>query len=143
MPEEEYARTEGYVRLARTLAHLAAAWRDYGDLETLASLPDGTVTVDVLAGTAGHDSAGPVTLRLAAELRNALAERLARKAIDPGEIEAAELALRFATGAIPTDRARIVHFDFDLEARLRAAGKEHRAVRREDHVWHDREPAAP
>jgi hypothetical protein len=143
MPEEEYARIEEYDRLVRTLAHLAAAWRDYGDFEILASHPDGTVTVDVIAGSARHASAGPLTLRLAADLRAALADRLARKAIDPGGIETAELVLRIDTGAIPTDRARIVHFDFDLEARLRAAGKEYRAARREDHVWHDREPAAP
>jgi hypothetical protein len=134
MPESEYDR------IARTLAHLAAAWRDHGDLEILAGLPDGLVDIDILAGSAGHESAGPIPLRLAAELRAALADRLARKGIDPRELQAAELRLRVDTGGILTDRARIVHFDFDWEARLRAAGQEYRAARREDHVWHDREP---
>lgn len=132
MPESEYER------IARVLAHLAAAWRDHGDLETLASLADGAVAIDVLAGSARHESAGTIPLRLASELKTALAERLARKGIDPRELQAAELILRVGTGAIPTDRARIVHFDFDLEVRLWAAGREYRAVRREDHVWHDR-----
>jgi hypothetical protein len=122
MPEAEFDR------LVRALAHLAAAWREYGDLEILAGLPDGSVTVDVVAGSARHGSAGPIPLRLAAELKAALEERLARKGIASGEIQAAELLLR------------IVHFDFELEARLWAAGKEYRALRREDHIWHDREP---
>jgi hypothetical protein len=134
MPEEEYAR------IARALAHLAASWRDHGDFEILAGLPDGSVSIDVLAGSARHASAGPIPLRLAGELKTALAERLARKGIDPREVQAAELTLRVGTGAIPTDRARIVHFDFDWESRLRAAGREYRDVRREDHVWHVREP---
>lgn len=137
MPEAEFDR------LVRALAHLAAAWRDYGDFEILAGLPDGIVTVDVVAGSARHGSAGPIQLRLADELKAALGERLARKGIAPGEIRSGELVLRIDTGAIPTDRARIVHFDFDLEARLWAAGEEYRAFRREDHVWHDRAPDAP
>jgi hypothetical protein len=134
MPEAEFDR------LVRAVAHLAAAWRDYADLEILAGLPDGSVTVDVVAGTARHGSAGPIPLRLAAELKTALEERLARKGIASGEIQAAELVLRIDTGAILTDRARIVHFDFELEARLWAVGKEYRALRREDHIWHDRAP---
>jgi len=134
MPESEYDR------IARTLAHLAAAWRDHGDFEILAGLPDGMVAIDVIAGSARHESAGPIPLRLGDELRAALADRLARKGIDLRELQTAELILRVDTGAIPTDRARIVHFDFDLEVRLHAAGQEYRAARREDHVWHDREP---
>jgi hypothetical protein len=134
MPEEEFERA------ARFLAHLAAAWRDRDDLEVLAGLPDGTVAIDVLAGEARHETAGRVPLRLAGELRAALADRWARKGIGAGAAEAAGIDLRVATGAIPTDRARIVHFDFDLEARVAAGGKEYRAVRREDHVWHSREP---
>jgi hypothetical protein len=133
MPEEEFAR------IASLLAHLAAAWRDHGDLEALAGLPDGNVAIDVIAGSARHESAGPFELRLGAELKAALADRLARRGIGPGVVQSAEIILRIDTGAIRTDRARIVHFDFDLEARLGAAGEEYRAVRREGHVWHSRE----
>src|SRR4051812_40524166 len=119
MPEEEYAR------IVRALAHLAAAWRDRCDFEALAALPDGTVVIDVMEGAARHESAGPVPLRLAPELQAALAERMARKGLAPKDVQVGELTLRFDTGAIATDRARIVHFDFDLEARLRAGGKEY------------------
>lgn len=127
-------------RIARYLVHLAAAWRDRGDLETLATLPDGTVALDLSAGTARHGAAGPIPFRMASELGTALADRLARKGIAPGAVESAGLVLRFATGAVRTDRDRIVHFDFDLECRLRADGKDYRASRREEHIWHAREP---
>ena len=125
---------------ARFLVHLAAGWRDWEDLETLARLPDGTIDIDILAGAARHDRSGPIPLRLAAELRQALEARWARKGVDPGAVEAAGLVLRADTGAVRTDRNRIVHFDFDLEAWLRANARELRASRREAHVWHAREP---
>ena len=131
---------EVYARIAQALAHIAAGWRDWDDLEALARLPDGEVEIDVRSGAARHDSAGPLALRLGAELRAALETRLARKGLPPQAIDSAVLGLRFHTGAIRTDRARIVHFDFDLEARVRAEGGEYRASRREDHVWHAREP---
>jgi hypothetical protein len=134
MPEAEYDRIAAY------LAHIAAGWRDWGDLETLARLPDGTVSIDILAGGAVHGTAGPVALRLAPALEASLAERLARKGIAVGTVDSATLELRMDTGAIRTDRKRIVHFDFGIEAKVGAEGREHRASRREDHVWHAREP---
>lgn len=132
-------REEEFGRIAKLLAHIAAGWRDPADLEALARLPDGRVEIDILAGTARHGTSGPVALRLADGLKAALLERLDRKGIPRGETEAAALDLRTDGGAVRTDRARIVHFDFDLEARLRAGGREYRASRREEHVWHARE----
>jgi hypothetical protein len=130
---------EEYARIAAYLAHLAAGWRDGSDLETLARLPDGMVYIDVLSGLARHETAGPIALRLASALQGALAERLARKGIPAGALETAALGLRVDSGAIRTDRNRIVHFDFGIEAAVRADGREHLASRREDHVWHARE----
>jgi hypothetical protein len=77
---------------------------------------------------------------LASGLQASLAERLARKGIAVGTVDSATLELRMDTGAIRTDRNRIVHFDFGIEAKVGAEGREHRASRREDHVWHAREP---
>jgi hypothetical protein len=142
LPEEEYPR------LAAHLAHVAALWRDGSDLETLARLPDGIVSIDAMTGEARHATAGPIALRLADALRTGLAERLARKglavgagnAVGNGGALTATLELATDTGAIRTDRDRIVHFDFGIEAKVGAAGREFRASRREDHVWHAREP---
>jgi hypothetical protein len=144
MAEDEYARIAAY------LAHVAALWRDWSDLETLARLPDGTVSIDAVAGGARHGTAGPIALRLADALKTGLAERMARKGIvsgsgnpgsaGSGDALTATLELGVDTGAIRTDRARIVHFDFAIEARVGAEGREYRASRREDHVWHAREP---
>ncbi len=138
-----------YTRLAAYLAHIAAGWRDWGDLETLARLPDGTVSIDIPAGVAVHTAArgtapgttaaDPVSLNLAGVLRASLGERLARKGIPTAKLDAAVLELNCDTGAVRTDRDRIVHFDFGIEARITAEGRDHRSSRREDHVWHARE----
>jgi hypothetical protein len=134
MPEEELRRA------ARALVHLAAGWRDRDDLETLARLPDGTAALDLLAGAVRHDSGAEISLRLAAALREDLAARLSRRGVPAGAVREAVLILRADTGAILTDRERIVHFDFDLEARLRGAdGGEISESRREAHVWHARD----
>lgn len=151
MPEEEYPRLAAY------LAHIAALWRDGSDLEILARLPDGIVSIDAVTGGARHATAGPIALRLADALRTGLAERLARKGMAAGAADAAGnpagtgsaagsgvaltaiLELAIDTGAIRTDRDRIVHFDFGIEAKVGAEGREFRASRREGHVWHARE----
>jgi hypothetical protein len=124
---------------AKALAHFAARWRDWDDLETLAGLPDGAIEIDVLQAEARHAATGAVRLRLPEALRADLFERLARKGIDPAAVRAAGLSLRMDTAAIRTDRARIVHFDFGLEARVDAGEGERRASQREEHVWHARE----
>jgi hypothetical protein len=141
MPPDEYARIAAY------LAHIAALWRDGSDLETLARLPDGLVAIDAVTGEARHRTSGPIALRLADALKAGLADRLARKGIagggsadGAGTALSATLELSIDTGAIRTDRERIVHFDFGIEAIVGAEGGEYRASRREDHVWHARGP---
>jgi hypothetical protein len=64
----------------------------------------------------------------------------AGSAAGTGSALTATLELGTETGAIRTDRDRIVHFDFGIEAKVGAEGREYRASRREDHVWHAREP---
>lgn len=126
--------------MAKVLPHMAARWRWPADLETLADLPDGTISIDVLAGTANHAQAGPIGLRLAEELRAGFMDQLSRKGIAPGFVRLAGVSLRVDSGAIRTDRARIVHFDFRIAARLGTEAGEFTAEQEELHVWHSREP---
>jgi hypothetical protein len=124
--------------LAQVLPHMAARWRLPSDLEILAELPDGMIDLDVVAGTARHASAGPVPLRLAAELRAGLADQLARRGIAASEVRSALVTLAMDTGAVLTDKARIVHFDFRIASRLDTESGVFSASQTEDHVWHER-----
>lgn len=127
-------------RLAKVLPHLAARWRWPADLETLAGLPDGEVVVDVLAGTARHAQAGPINLRLTEELKAGFSDQLTRNSIAPAFVEEALVVLKVDTGAVRTDRDRIVHFDFRISAHLRSPAGGFSGEQEELHVWHSRAP---
>lgn len=127
-------------QLARVLPHMAARWRWRPDLETLADLPDGEVVIDVLAGTARHAAVGPIALSLAGEMKAGFGDQLGRKAIQPGFVQEALVIMVVDKGAVRTDPARIVHFDFRISARLRTVAGEFRADQDEPHVWYSRDP---
>lgn len=126
--------------MAKLIPHLAARWRWPLDLEILADLPDGEVAIDVLTGAARHAQTGPIDLRLSEELRAGFADQLARKCVPDGFVRKAGLTLRMDTGAVRTDRKRIVHFDFRFAALLATEAGEFTAEQEELHVWHSREP---
>jgi hypothetical protein len=128
-------------QLAKVLPHLFARWRHFGDLETLAGLPDGEIIIDVLRGTAVHGTAGGIDLVIAAEMRAGLLDQLRRKGIPEAEIHEATVRVRVDTTGVNTDRSRIAHFDFRIDAAIEAASGTFTASQAEDHVWHSRDPA--
>jgi hypothetical protein len=124
--------------MAKVLPHLFARWRDWEDLEILARLPDGIVTIDGLAGTAGHQSETPIPLRIAREIRSGLMDQLVRKEIQASRIREAVVRIRVDSSQVKTDRNRIVHFDFHIASRIHAEAGVFEATQVEEHVWHDR-----
>ncbi|HKP95680.1 MAG TPA: hypothetical protein VJ385_07975 [Fibrobacteria bacterium] len=125
--------------LARILPHMAARWRLPRDLETLAALPDGRISIDVLSGAGRHAGAGPVELALARELKAGLEDQLARKGIPAAHLLEATVTLDTDTTRVKTDRNRIVHFDFRIAARIRTEAGTFEGSQDEEHVWHVRE----
>ena len=124
--------------LAKALPHIAARWRLWSDLELLASLPDGTVAIDALDGMSRHSVTGVIPLRLGEELKAGLTDQLARRGVAAEEVSAATVSMVVETGAVPTDRARIVHFDLRISARLETRAGVFAAAQDEEHVWHTR-----
>ncbi|MDB5104116.1 MAG: hypothetical protein JWP91_1805 [Fibrobacteres bacterium] len=127
-----------FALLAKVLPHMFARWRHAEDFEILAGLPDGEVRIDALTGTAGHALAGPIPLRIAAELKAGLDDQLARKGIAKADLPEAGLTVTVDTSAVKTDRTRIVHFDFRIRSRIRTVDKVFEASQDEEHVWHER-----
>src|SRR5205807_4199934 len=64
--------------VANTLPHMIMGERmPYADLEVLAELPDGKLSIDLLTREARHSSAAPVALEIVDHLAEWLGERLA------------------------------------------------------------------
>jgi hypothetical protein len=127
-----------FTLLAKVLPHLFARWRDPGDFEVLAGLPDGAITLDALNGSARHESAGSITLRIAKELAAGFADQLSRKGISRDMVLEAGLTVAVDTSKVKTDRDRILHFDFRMASLIRTATATFTASQDEEHVWHDR-----
>ena len=123
---------------ANTLPQMLMGWRMGDDLETLADLPDGVLSFDVLRGTATHSVTGAIALRIAEEMHAWLQHRLVSLHIPPDALIAATLSADFRTDRIATDRKRIVSFDFRCSSCLRTADRIYQGQLHEAHTCHSR-----
>lgn len=111
------------------------------DLELLAGLPDGTLTIDVLAGTANHSVNGSVRLHIAGDLKAWLERRLSESGIERSEVETASVTAGIRTDRIATNRKRIISFDFSVDSTIATAERVYRGRLCEVHRWHSRVPS--
>jgi len=129
---------QGY---ANTLCQMLVGWRMGDDLEAMADLPDGELSVNVLGGNATHSQAGPVDLWMAKELQVWFLERLKASSIPPEEIKSATVKATITTSRIPTNRKKIVSFDFALESTIETNERAYIGQLNEVHRWHQRSPS--
>lgn len=125
---------------ANTICQMLVGWRMGDDLEALAGLPDGTLLVDVLAGTASHDIAGNIQLRVAGELQPWLSHRLSINRVPAHSIASATVAAEIRTDRLDTNRARIVSFDFSVHSAISTDESSYTSELQEVHRWHSRLP---
>jgi hypothetical protein len=123
---------------ANTLCQMLVGWRMGDDLEALAALPDGTLTIDVLSGTACHSSEAVLELHVTDELQAWLLHRLTASRIEPSAVCHAVVMADIRTDRIATNRKRIISFDFAVEAVIRTSEREYRGELHEVHKWHTR-----
>jgi hypothetical protein len=124
--------------IANNLTDKLCAWPIPEDLETLASVPDGDLTIDILASKASHSSVADINLGATEQLHRWLQAQLAASDIHAEDLEQALLIARIQTDRIATDRSRIVSFDFHVESLLKAGTRVFHGVPTERHVWHHR-----
>jgi hypothetical protein len=98
--------------IANTMPHMVAGRMYPEDFETLATLSDGTLTMDLLAANSRHSSGGALNLKVTGALAFWLNEHLAKVQLFPTDLSKADLAIAIRTDRVATDRARIVPFDF-------------------------------
>ena len=108
------------------------------DLEYVAGFPDGTLSIDLLSGVASHDHAGNIPLDVCGELQDWLFQRLAALKIPLHGISAANVTVKIRTDMIPTDRTRIISFNFFVNSLIRTVEMQYTGQPLEVHRWHTR-----
>ena len=136
------SRTQGILQdIANTLPQMAMSERvGNADLEILTGLPDGRLELDLLAREVRHSSGAAIRLAIVTHLAEWLAQRLQQ----PPEtmLRRVALVVTLRTDRVPTDRRRVVPFDWRCDA----------IVESHDHVvvsghgygltWYDRDRVA-
>ena len=107
------------------------------DLEVLSELPDGLLVFDLVVGSVVHDRAGLLSLRVVGELCGWLDNRLASLGIPAEALRAVSLRAEFRTDRVPTDKKRIVLFDWRCESSLTTDEKNY-SSQFEEQQWHTR-----
>lgn len=117
---------------------MLVGWRMQEDLEALADLPNGTLMIDVLNGTASHSTATVLSLHIAEELQAWLKHRTTELRIPFDTLNSATIIADISTDRIATNRKRIVAFDFKCRSKLVSGEHTYEGVLNEKHVWHSR-----
>lgn len=125
--------------VAQNLAAMAVSSRIAEDLETLASLPDGAVCVNLITATATAANGAAVSLQLGSTLWSWLSQQSSERSFNLTEIEKAEILINTDTSRIPTNRASIISFDLHAVTTLVRDGREYSAEST-NHMWHNRTP---
>jgi hypothetical protein len=106
--------------VANTLPHMLGSRISNEDFEMLAALPDGTLTIDLLAATAHHDADADLKLSVVATLAAWLKDRLASRFTT--DVVGAVIVVVIRTDRVPTDRARIIPFEMYCTATVSTSG---------------------
>ena len=128
--------------VANSLAVMAIAGESPSDLEVLSEIPDGALHIDLINGSASHDRRGTVELEIVARLSGWLRARLEALSIPMSAIQVASIRVEYRTDRVPTNRSKVVSFDWRSETVLATDEKEYRGQIAEKHCWHTRQSAA-
>jgi len=123
---------------ADVVCRMFMGWRMQQDLETLARLPDGILSLDVLAGTATHSVVGELDLHIAKELQAWLGQESQKDGIDLSDLKCAGLNVQIKTDSMKTNRKKLVCFSFDCRSAFQLADRTYSANVSETHRWHER-----
>jgi len=109
--------------IIKTLPQMVAGRLDARDFETLAGLPDGVLTLDLLNGTVAHASGAAPQIRAATLLSEWFDQRLKAAAFDRSGLIKAALTVAIRTDRVAADRSRIVPFDLVCNAEIETADR--------------------
>ncbi len=119
---------------------MLVGWRMGEDLEAIADLPDGELSVNVLVGTSVHSLAGIIELGIAKELQAWFFNRLKVSNISPEDIKLVTVKAEIKTDRIATNRKKVVSFDFTLQSVIETNERSYLGNLKGMHSWYERRP---
>ena len=123
---------------ADVVCKMFMGWRMCDDLEILADLPNGQLSIDLLSCTATHDANGSVNLHIAEEIQAWLKSQCEKESIPFEQLSKADLLVELDTSQVKTDKKKVVCFSFDCRSVIATDEHEYRAEAKETHKWHNR-----
>lgn len=123
---------------ADVVCRMFMGWRMQQDLEALACLSDGTLSLNCLSGTATHSSVGELDLYIAKEIQAWLGHQSQKDGINLCDLKDANLLVQIKTDTIKTNRKKIICFSFDCKCDIQMADRNYSANVSETHRWHER-----
>ena len=120
---------------AHTICQMFVGWRMTQDLKLFATIPDGTLQIDVLRGACTHESLGPIDTYIAGEISAWFKHRLAMHQIEESDILQASLDVVLKRLPQKSKRHRGVTFDWHCCGFIRTADREYRSHLDEPHTW--------
>lgn len=109
-------------------------WRMLEDVGTFASLPEGSLTIDVLAGTCHHDAVGMIETHIAPEISAWFSDQLAKRNIPASDVVEAKLFVALKRG--PTAKGKLgVTFNWSADSVIKTADRTYTAHLAEPHTW--------
>jgi hypothetical protein len=109
--------------VVNTLPHMVAGRLDRHDFEALADLPDGILTIDLLARTVQHGSGAAPAISATGLLADWFDGRLQAAQFDRSGLTKAAITVAIRTDRVAVDRSRIVPFDLRCTAEIAAGGR--------------------
>ena len=133
-------RRKALAGLATNLAQMLPATFSPRDLETLVSLPNGELEIDILGSRATRNSLALSDLDVTAALLTWLKTNLAQLDIPLPAITCASVAAHYRTDRVPTNREKLVLLDWKCQGRIATLEREYTGNVVFGDQWYTRRP---
>lgn len=138
VPQEMQIDSMGHKILkdhAHTICQMFVGWRMAQDLEILAAIPEGQLTIDVLRGECQHESLGRINSSIASEISAWFKHRLTAHGIEQSEVLQAVLTVQLNRIPQTSKRRSGVTFDWRCDGFICTIDREYRSQLHESHTW--------
>jgi hypothetical protein len=104
--------------IANSLVSILVGPTLHKDLEMLAEIPDGRLTIDLFTQSVRHDIGGPLNLQVIDRLSVWLNKELETDKISTKDVQSVNFVIDIRTDRVPTDKRNIILFDFSGQGSL-------------------------
>jgi hypothetical protein len=124
--------------IANSLVLILVGKALYKDLEILASIPDGRLTIDLFSHSSQHDVAGALELQVVEKLATWLNRELATDNISRSDVLSVNFVVDIRTDRLPTDRRNIILFEFSGQGTLNTSFGIYIGTLKSYPIWYQR-----